>query len=370
MGIVRITAVALALATVAASQEPAYVGAEACGACHAEQFASQGRSAHATALRPATRHPLTEQFVVAAAARDGRWAYDFERRADGSLEVVLRKGDDVYERVVDWAFGSGYQAVTFVSQVDDDAYLEHHLSYYSRLDRLGLTPGHQPLPTETPEQAFGLRYPTFSPRSEILRCFSCHSTGPLELTEDLAVQPTELGVRCESCHGPGSEHIARIEAGEPAAARAAIDNPGRLDAAALMVYCGNCHRPPASDGEAIDWRDPWNVRHQPIYLRESACFQKSPSGLRCMDCHDPHEPIRRDDPAYYDARCKSCHADSHEPEAAGGCAGCHLPGVEPQTELTFHNHWIGIYGDDLLRPLGSRPASAFRSSATNGSSGP
>ena len=371
MRIVPIALALTALAASAAAQQDGYVGSGACGACHAEQLASQSRSAHATALRPAAEHPLAQQFAAAQTARDGQWSYNLRRPSDSALQVDIQRGDDVQSLLIDWAFGSGFQAVTFVSHLDEDAYLEHHLSYYPPLGRLGLTPGHQTLPLDDDDDARGLEYRTFSPQSEILRCFRCHTTGPLKLNAaDFSVRPFELGVRCEACHGPGAAHIERIRAGEPAAAREAIDNPARLTAPELMTYCGGCHRPPASGGEAIDWRDPWNVRHQPIYLSQSACFRESEAGLRCMDCHDPHEPIRKNDPGYYDARCQSCHADSHAPEAANGCASCHLPGVQPQSELTFHNHWIGVYGDDPLRPAGATPSSDLRSSPTNGSSVP
>src|SRR5690606_16366185 len=182
--------------------------------------------------------------------RDGAWNYRFLSSDPQSLEVEVRSSDNVRRQPVDWAFGSGYQAVTFVSQLNEKEYLEHHLSYYARDAHLGLTPGHFDQPVDTLDRAVGVRYPTFSPGSEILRCFRCHSTGPLELTHQFAVRPTELGVRCESCHGPGSEHIAKIAAGDQPTASQAIGNPSRLDADALMQFCGRCHRPPSTD--AVD----------------------------------------------------------------------------------------------------------------------
>ena len=44
----------------------------------------------------------------------------------------------------------------------------------------------------------------------------------------------------------------------------------------------------------------WNIRHQPVYLVRSACFQKS-GALTCVRCHDPHAPLLRNDVAHYDA---------------------------------------------------------------------
>jgi hypothetical protein len=355
----------------AEAEDTGYAGASACAGCHVKQYEAQSRSAHAGALSPAAVHPLAQRFA-AAEARDGAWNYRLRLNDPQSLEVEVRAGANVRRQPIQWAFGSGYQAVTFVSQLNENEYLEHHLSYYSRNSQLGLTPGHYDQPIDTADQALGVRYPTFSPGSEILRCFRCHSTGPLDLTDRFAVQPAELGVRCESCHGPGAGHIAKVAAGDPAA-REAIGNPARLDADALMQFCGRCHRPPSA--AAVDWRDPWNVRHQPVYLTQSACFRESADGLTCMTCHDPHEPIRRDEPAYYDARCAQCHSSGQRPIAEAcrtdvGCASCHMPPVSPQTSPTFHNHWIGVYGTDSLRPLGSSPASALRISPARGSAAP
>ena len=42
----------------------------------------------------------------------------------------------------------------------------------------------------------GVMYKTFSPEAEIMRCFRCHSTGPLELGDGLSIEPSETGVQC------------------------------------------------------------------------------------------------------------------------------------------------------------------------------
>ena len=42
---------------------------------------------------------------------------------------------------MEWAFGAGRQAVTFVTRVDKDWYVEHYSTYYSALRSWGPTPG-------------------------------------------------------------------------------------------------------------------------------------------------------------------------------------------------------------------------------------
>ncbi|MGH9725775.1 MAG: hypothetical protein ACRD41_11980, partial [Candidatus Acidiferrales bacterium] len=68
---------------------------------------------------------------------------------------------------VGWAFGAGDQAVTFVSRVAPDDYVEHSFSYYPRLGRMDVTPGQQTLRASILPGAFG-RSCSFD---EIQKCF-------------------------------------------------------------------------------------------------------------------------------------------------------------------------------------------------------
>jgi hypothetical protein len=226
--------------------------------------------------------------------------------------------------------------VTFVSQVDADNYIEHGLSYYTAAKFMALTPGHR--------TASGERYRTFDPGAAILRCFQCHSTGPLSLGSGYRIEPFEPGVQCETCHGLGAGHA---ESAQP------IRNPKRLSAAALNDLCGGCHRKPAAAGEDTDWTNAWNTRHQPLYLSRSACFTKSNGALSCLTCHPAHTPLSRV-AADYNRRCSACHAKPKHTTAVAGrsCVECHMPAVAPQPNLRFANHWIGVYTrENPLRPI-------------------
>ena len=317
---------ALSLLAISGQQKPErnYVGSQACGACHTVQLTQQSASGHARALRPAAEHSLAKFFI-------------------SKLEMP-----------VEWAFGSGSQAVTFVSQVDEDSYLEHHVTYYSAVRALDTTPGHGEL--KTAGATTGVLYKTFDPDPKIMRCFRCHSTGPLSLGPKFDIRPAEPGVHCEACHGPGSLHVKAASSGELLAARSMIVNPGRLPSSELNQLCGGCHRKPAPAGAVSNWNDPWNTRHQPLYLDQSACFQKSKGRLSCLTCHDPHKPLQKNQASHYNARCATCHKTRPHPVLAGpdakleNCIRCHMPSVAPGNHIRFTNHWIGIYpgGNNLI----------------------
>jgi tetratricopeptide (TPR) repeat protein len=281
-----------ALLLLCSSAPAQYVGSQACQPCHPHQFEEQSRSEHAHAL------------TLAPPGSPGHWA-----------------------------FGAGLKAITYVSQVSAEWYLEHGLSYYAATKSLALTPGHS--------NAEGLRYRTFDPGASILRCFRCHSTGPLRLGVDWKVEPSELGVHCESCHGPGEAHVAsRGKAGT-------IQNPSRFKAGELNMFCGTCHRKPPEEGEETDWSNSWNTRHQPDYLSHAVCFRKSNGALSCLTCHDPHSPLTRR-AAEYNKRCSTCHQSArHRSDIAGqACVDCHMPQVATSRQLSFTNHWVGIYAKD------------------------
>lgn len=263
-----------------------YVGSEACQKCHADKFELQSKSEHARALGPGQQ--------------------------------------------AQWAFGAGDKAITFVDQTGEETIAEHGLSYYSATKSMGITPGHA--------DASDIVYRTFDSLGTALRCFRCHSTGPLTLAADYRVAPSEPGVRCESCHGPGSAHLRQPRA------PGAIQNPKRLTPTGLNRLCGACHRQASDLDHETDWTNAWNVRHQPSYLHRAACFRNSNGRLSCLSCHDPHGPLNKT-ASSYDARCASCHKSViHKTAIASrSCVGCHMPQVRTSATLEFTNHWIGIY---------------------------
>ena len=289
--------------------------------------------------------------------RDPGFRFRF-RRQGKEIHVQAYDEKNVMNIPVEWAFGAGEQAVTFVTRINKDWYLEHYFSYYSAPGRMGPTAGHSVLEPATLSEAMGLPYKSRDPDTGILGCFECHSTGKVSAGPDGEIIPSEKGVRCEACHGPGRAHADAAGRGDANSARGLIRNPKSFTAKQMLEYCGRCHRPPAAPGTQIDWNYAWNVRHQPVYLARSKCLTKS-GILSCLTCHDPHSPLRTQDVSFYRERCLSCHdgrGGTVEPPASclknsPDCTSCHMPKVSPQPSLRFTNHWIGVYPEgEPLRP--------------------
>ena len=271
------------------------------------------------------------------------------------FRVQCDDGQYVTGLPIEWAFGAGEHAVTFVSKVDRQFYIEHSLSYFKDTASLDLTSGHERLSRNTVNQAMGQPLKVEGSGPTIVNCFQCHSTGPVSVSGNSEIGITESGVRCEACHGPGGSHRDAAAAGHRDDTRNLIRNPKRFSAGELNNFCGTCHRSASDD---FNWNSAWNVRHQPPFLARSRCFLSGAGALTCITCHDPHEGVQRD-PAYYGRKCATCHntrtAAPKEICQAGnvsGCTGCHMPVVMAGAHLQFRNHWIGVYrGGESLRPL-------------------
>jgi hypothetical protein len=335
----RYAAAGLLALSLSAAAPGHFVAAQACAACHAAEFTSQSASAHAGALSRVSDRPV---FPSGLLSREPRYRYQI-LSAGGGLRVRIGDGVDLMDLPLDWAFGAGRQAVTFVTRINRDWYVEHYATWYAATNAWGPTPGQEALRPKSIQEAAGLLYKAADPQSGIQGCFECHSTGPVSFDQKGDAIVTEMGVRCERCHGPGSTHA-------DSAGRSRLTNPARLSAADLNDFCGRCHRSPDKQA-ATDWNYAWNVRHEPVYLSHSTCFLKSGGRLSCLTCHDPHEAAGKKPASFFNAKCGECHAGCKVKERVN-CIDCHMPLVSPQPSLRFTNHWIGVYGAGAkLKPV-------------------
>jgi predicted CXXCH cytochrome family protein len=363
----------------------AFVGSDACVACHPGEHASWRASYHRTMTQVADRASVLAPF-------DGETLEDGERalraRRDGERFVVDELGVD------------GHVSASHRVELTTGS---HHLQVYWTRDAEGrLTQ----LPFAwrvgearwIPNAASFLVDPDLAAHGGGGRwdgaCHRCHATGWSEddpaLTDADRVAVRDLGIACEACHGPAEHHVARNR--DPLRRWAlwlggsddpTIVHPARLDADRATATCAQCHseslpRPDPDGGPAAPFLAgrrheasflpdaPANL-HRALHargvlsgprvadafwpdgtgrvagrehtaLRRSACAVEGE--LACTGCHtmhgdDPDAQLRPE--ARSDTMCTRCHAevaaegDEHTRHATGSeaarCVSCHMPRV-------------------------------------------
>ena len=188
-----------------------------------------------------------------------------------------------------WAFGAGRVGQSYLFKQSDGSFYEARVTFYPKLGKLEFTPARVLLNPTDIEEAMYRRVPD----SEVLRCFSCHSTGSV-LNNSFDEAHLVPGVKCEACHGPGLEHVTAMGTRGANQSETHIYNPQNLTPTESIEFCGSCHG---------SW---WDVklskvtgssttRSAPYRLATSKCWGKGEdSRLKCTSCHNPHKPLELD----------------------------------------------------------------------------
>ena len=319
-----------------------FLGDQVCLDCH-KKFASFGHSGMAMAMEPVGESKiLTENPQLTM--RVGAYSYQIKRDGKQSFYSVT-DGKDTITLPILYAFGEGKMGQTYVLQHEGKFY-ESLVSFYNEPKALDFTIGAPRLEPRSMPDALG----RVLPPNEVSNCFSCHALGAV-VGGQLRLDKFTHGIRCESCHGPGGKHVSGVKAGEPGAT--GIFNPKLLSGDELsQQFCASCHR--GSDEFALlKTMEINNVRFQPYRIFHSKCYSDDRK-ISCTACHNPHEPLRENAPAYYDRRCLECHTlKSKTAKAAGDgsscpvaekdCTSCHMPKVEVKAaHFDFTDHYIRI----------------------------
>jgi hypothetical protein len=329
-----------------------FVGDDSCAECHPSIAVYHERNGHSRTFRPAADRALADHLdgrVVTDPERPGvSWAFLLE---DDRFFVDRTLGDRVDRLPIDFAFGSGYHATTFLSVLNEDpedfVVREHRLSYFAD-DSIRMTPG-QRLPDPDPgTDALG----RVLSGEDSFNCVKCHvtitsATDP-ETIDIHSMIPT---VSCERCHGPGRAHVEAARLGADPDALAMPFGPGRNSANDQMLLCGSCHRHPSQAPIAAIRPDNQELaRFQPVGLMQSACYIQSNGALSCTTCHDAHDRPSTDASAY-NATCLSCHTPSHPEQVpcpispSQDCTSCHMPRVHAGQGIRFADHWIRVWDE-------------------------
>ncbi|MEO6811750.1 MAG: multiheme c-type cytochrome [Isosphaeraceae bacterium] len=337
--------------TAGARPTSGFVGARACKDCHPGEYAAYTSSGHARTLRPAAKTDLA-RWLDSRTADDSERpgaSWTFQRDGDRLIAQPV-DGEGVGRVLLDYAFGSGKHAMTFLSMRDEvngqPRAKEYRLSYFHHKDAMDLTPG----------QRRKIGQPDYSPSGRELtveltfKCFECHTTR----TSDRSATELDLAtlipnVSCERCHGPGRAHVDAARRGEGPLAMPF--GPESWTANELSRSCGECHRlaemAPAS---AIRAGNSELVRFQTIGLLQSACYRRSEGRLSCATCHEPHSRTSTNRPAYM-AICLDCHEGPSRAvcpvSPRDGCLDCHMPRQDAGNGMLFTDHWIRAEPEEI-----------------------
>lgn len=387
--------------------EPTFVGAARCADCHPAETEAWRGSHHDRALELASESSVVGDFAEARFEQFGVSSRFFRR--DGRFFVETEGPDGLpAEFEIAWTFG--------VSP------LQQYLVRFpaGRVQALGIAWDARP------REAGGQRWFSLHPDEPVppgdvlhwtgpalrwnTQCAACHSTD-VRLGYDLARDAyettwAELDVACEACHGPGSAHVAWVNAGGahgdspagPAPERGltvrfppsrreswgfdpgapiARRTPPRREHTELET-CAPCHSrrtPLRADPEP---GAPFLDGFRPALLEEGlyeadgqildevyvyGSFVQSrmyQAGVTCSDCHDPHSLALHETG---NGVCASCHrpevfdtpAHHRHPAASVGaqCVACHMPARTYMQIDVRNDHSFRVPRPDLSISIGT-----------------
>jgi hypothetical protein len=313
--------------------------------------ASSGSHCQLTAL-PLPDHPLIDP-------DDPGVTHTF-RKQNGEIHEETRVGNDVFDAVIEYAFGTADRYVSTVGRNASGDYRVSRLSYYDTAEGKGWD--RSILDPTTPTRAHTAEFQgmPIGVRGGLAKCLYCHVTNPRTGHDALGPEIADRAIGCERCHGPGGNHLLAVQAGFP---DLAIVNPSRASPSlASKKQCLDCHIL-SNDFDESDPENPGWVRSQGIGWMRNRCNTESGGAFGCVTCHDPHQRASAMSAAEYDLRCLLCHSGTNSDVArpavvsrgrsaprtesracpvnpSQGCTACHMPPVRIDAlhmKLTDHN---------------------------------
>jgi hypothetical protein len=244
--------------TVPRPENPGYVRAERCEACHPREHQTWHDSFHRTMTQIANSETVLGKF-------DGR-----EYSLNGEYYVFGHDGDDYWIEAADLHWKAQHPGDA-TAKAPRTRYPVRMLTGAHHMQACWLAVGPGNLQLLSPfawlneeqrwvpfHQTF-LRDPAMSRHTQIWNssCINCHSTGPvpkrLPGRAGYDTRVGELGISCEACHGPAEQHIKAQQ--NPITRYAAhrsktekyshpddvIVNPAKLSPKRSAQICGQCH---------------------------------------------------------------------------------------------------------------------------------
>jgi hypothetical protein len=343
-----------------------YVGPEACGNCHSENYDSWRQHPHSRMNQLATPDAVLGDFSDLRIEYGGREAL-FRREGD-QFFVEHIVGGDVSRRiritrVIGWRYEQDYVGIQELGPepAGDPLYTEENRLRFSwSLDRQRWLPQSYMEPTEYPGSEHlpngQLRHDPFTPERLPFneRCARCHNTYPYDMrlyrifsgdgmvsgfspesgldrnvvealareASDVALLSTErlppdrfvtVGISCESCHFGGREHAEdgstpiRFVPTHPQLGAWPTDHRGaRKNPAVINSICRQCHH------SGVGAVDNWPDGSASVNSMEAAEQDRGACAgeIRCTLCHNTHTagpPAGAPDRSEHLSACVECH---------------------------------------------------------------
>jgi hypothetical protein len=367
-----------------------YIGSQGCSRCHLEIYqrysqTDMGRSM--SLVSPTFLHntPLPASHLNERLNRKFE-VYAKDDKLYQSESGVAADGKETFrsEHPMEWVIGTGMNGFGVILQRDQYLF-QAPLSFYSRTNTWGPSPG------------YALTDLGFN-RPILPGCIFCHSGRPNSIaggSGQFESKPfSVLAIGCESCHGPGAAHVSAMENGGAKGTSAQdksqesldtrIVNPSRLTHYLSDNICMACHqtgdvrvlkpgktyqdvRPGAPLDDTLSIlivpptrESPPSSDHVEHYysMTLSKCYRASQGRMSCTTCHDPHEePSREEAPAYFAAKCMTCHTNRScklpvetrmHSKPPNDCISCHMPrrDIEVISHSSATNHRIVARPDE------------------------
>ena len=380
----------------------AYVGRDACAACHAKELASWRGSDHDLAMQAADEKSVLGDFGNVKFAYAGITS-TFSRR-DGKFYVNTDGPDGTladYE--IKYTFGVR-PLQQYLIELPGGRMQALSIAWDSRPKGEGGQRWFHLYPGQNIKAGDWLHW-TSGGQNWNFTCAECHSTN-LRKGYDAGADTykttwSELNVSCEACHGPASNHVAwakkeggwqALAAGKglavalderkgvswlPVADSGNAKRSGPRTSSRELDTCARCHgraarisddyvhgKPPLDThrlallDNGLYWND-GQMRDEVYNWGSFAQSRMHAQGVTCSDCHDPHSLKLR---APGNAVCAQCHqaakfdAPSHTHHAAGtpgsACTACHMPSTTYMVVDPRHDHSLRIPRPDLSAKLG------------------
>jgi len=381
-----------------------YVGAAACGQCHATEHKQWSGSQHDQAMQHVDDGTVLGNFDGTHFTHSGITSTFFRR--DGKFFINTDGADGkLADFEIKFTFGV-YPLQQYLVEFPDGRLQALSIAWDTRTRAEGGQRWFHLYPDERIDHRDVLHW-TRSSQNWNHMCAECHSTH-VQKNYDMATDSfhttyAEINVGCEACHGPGSLHIAwaqrkKVWGGRDDAAKGLTVSLDERAGASWILdaesgnsrrstprttdkeieTCALCHSRRGNIHQPFRNGDPLLDSQLPAVLTEGlfyadgqmqdevynwAPFLQSKmyhQGVTCSDCHNPHTLKLR---AEGNAVCTQCHQAQkydalahhhHQPGTPGAqCAACHMPTRTYMVIDQRHDHSMRIPRPDLTMKLGT-----------------